>query len=225
MNSNEITIVLADDHPFVRKGVRELLENEQGFSVVGEAGSGEEAIELTKALKPDLLILDITMQGISGLEVTRRINNMSLETTIIILSMHANEVYVLDSLRAGAIGYVLKNSPPSILIQAINEAAAGRLFLGPPLSERAVEMYIARTKKGAKDKDTGDLFSTLTKREQETFSLVIEGQTSSEIGKILQISPRTVETHRSNLMKKLGIHNKGELFRFALEYGLMSKSN
>lgn len=211
-----ITIVLADDHPVVRLGLRALLEAEPDFELVGEAADGLEVAPLVERLRPNVLVLDLIMPGINGLDVTREVTRKWPETKVIILSMHATEGYVLDSLRNGASAYVLKGSHATDLVQAVREVAAGRRFLSPPLSERAVEVY-ARSAERA----TLDLYDTLTTREREVFHLAADGYSSADIASRLFVSPRTVETHRANLMRKLGLRTQTELVRYALRRGIV----
>jgi len=211
-----ITIVLADDHPVVRLGLRALLEAEPDFELLGEAADGLEVAPLVERLRPNVLVLDLIMPGINGLDVTREVTRKWPETKVIILSMHATEGYVLDSLRNGASAYVLKGSHATDLVQAVREVAAGRRFLSPPLSERAVEVY-ARSAERA----TLDLYDTLTTREREVFHLAADGYSSADIASRLFVSPRTVETHRANLMRKLGLRTQTELVRYALRRGIV----
>jgi len=210
------TIVLADDHQVVRNGLRVLLEAEPDFSVVGEAGDGLEAVRLVERLQPDVLVLDLMMPGLNGLEVARQVSQRSPQTRVVILSMYDNEAYVLEALRAGAAAYVLKESTSAELVRAIREAVAGRRYLSPPLSERAIEIYIQKAESAALDP-----YETLTAREREVLHLVAEGHTNAEIAARLFVSPRTVETHRANLMRKLGLHTQTDLIRYALRRGIL----
>jgi two-component system, NarL family, response regulator NreC len=210
------TIVLADDHPLVRQGLRTLLEAEPAFRIVGEAGNGLEAARLAEDLRPDILVLDLMMPGLTGLEVARQITKRSPQTRIVVLSMYANEAYVMEALRNGAVGYVLKESNLTELVQAIREVAKGRRYLSPPLSERAIEEYVHKAKGAPLDR-----YETLTTREREVLHLVAEGHSNSEIGKRLFISPRTVEVHRANLMRKLDLHSHTDLIRYALKRGII----
>ncbi|MBM4083072.1 MAG: response regulator transcription factor, partial [Planctomycetes bacterium] len=194
------TIILADDHPVVRHGLKALLEAEADFQVVGECGDGLEAVRLAERLKPNVLVVDVMMPGVTGLEVARQVTERLPETRVVILSMHANEAYVLEALRNGATGYVLKDSGGASLVEAVRAVAAGRRYLSPPLTERAVEAY-AQKAKGA----DVDAFETLTTREREVLHLAAQGLTNPEIGRRLFISARTVEVHRANLMRKLGL--------------------
>jgi DNA-binding NarL/FixJ family response regulator len=210
------TIVLADDHRVVRQGLRALLEAEPDFSVVGEAGDGLEALQLIEQLKPNVLVLDLMMPGLNGLEVTRQAGKYSSHTRIVILSMYANEAYVLEALGNGASAYVLKDSSSADLVLAVREAAGGRRYLSPPLSDRAIEAYQEKAKAAALDN-----YETLTTREREVLQLAAEGNTSSEIAARLGISPRTAETHRTHLMHKLGLHTQADLIRYALRRGII----
>ncbi|NJN67885.1 MAG: response regulator transcription factor [Chloroflexaceae bacterium] len=211
------TIVLADDHQVVRLGMRTLLEAEEDFSVVGEASDGLEADRLVERLKPDILIVDLMMPGINGLEVTRHVGQRVPGTRIIILSMHATESYVLEALRHGASAYVLKESSANDIVHAVREVLAGRRYLSPPLSERAIEIYVRQ----ASEETVLDPYEKLTNREREVLYLAAQGYYATEIAEQLSISPRTAEVHRSNLMRKLGLHSKTDLIRFALSRGII----
>jgi two-component system response regulator NreC len=212
------TIVLADDHHVVRQGLRVLLEAEPDFRVVGETGDGLAVLNLVECLKPDVLILDIIMPGLSGLEVTRQVGRHSPGTRVVILSMHANEAYVLEALQAGAMAYVLKGSTSEELVDAVREVAAGHRYLSSPLTERAVEVYVQKAKAAA----LLDPYETLTTREREVLHLAAEGYTNAEIADRLFISQRTAETHRANMMRKLGLHTQTDLIRYALQRGIIS---
>ncbi len=209
-----ITILLADDHRVVRQGLRALLESDPELIVIGEATDGIEAVQLVEKLNPQITIVDIMMPGLSGLEVTRQINH---RTKVIILSMHANEAYVFEALQNGAYGYVLKDSTAEDLTRAIHTVAAGRYFLSPPFSEKAISAYIEKSQA-----TQFDPYETLTTREREVFHLVVEGLSNTAISARLSISPRTVETHRSNLMNKLALHSQADLIRYALKRGIIS---
>ncbi len=210
----EITIVLADDHQVVRNGLKTLLEG-QGLKVIGEASDGQEATELTEQLHPTVLVADLMMSGMNGLEVTRHVTQNIPGTAVIILSMYGNEGYVLEALRAGARGYVLKESSTYDLVHAVREAAAGRRYLGAPLSELAIEAYIHKT-----ESTPIDPYDTLTTREREVLYLSAQGFSNTETAAKLFISRRTVEIHRNNMMRKLGLHNQAELLRYALQRGI-----
>ncbi len=211
-----IKILLADDHQMVRQGLRVMLETEPLFRIVGEAGNGIETCRLVECLVPDVLIVDLKMPGLSGLEVTRQVSQRSPQTRIVILSMYANEGYVLEALRNGAVGYVLKDSSAADLILAVRETVAGRSYISPPLSKRAIDAYIQKAKDTPLDK-----YETLTTREREVLHLAAEGYTSARIGGRLSISPRTVEIHRANMMRKLGLHSQTDLIRYSLQRGIL----
>jgi DNA-binding NarL/FixJ family response regulator len=212
-----VSILLADDHPIVRRGLRGLLEGEKDWAVVGEASNGSEAVEQVGRLKPAVLVVDLMMPGIDGLEVIRRVRQLSPQTCVVILSMHANEACVLEALRAGASGYVLKDSTAEELAEAVRQVLAGRRFLSASLSERAIEAYVHKANSGA----AREPYDMLTAREQEVLRLAAEGLTNSEIGNRLSISPRTAETHRTNLMRKLGFESPTDLIRFAIRKGIL----
>jgi two-component system, NarL family, response regulator NreC len=212
-----VTVLLADDHPIVRQGLRHLLEAQPDFKVVGEASDGIEASQLAERYRPNVLVVDLMMPGLNGLEVTRQVRQRSPGTHIIILSMHNNEAYVLQALKNGASGYVLKDSGPAELVQAINQVMQGKRYLSTSLSERLIEMLLKQTGQLPKDP-----YEDLTHREREVFQLTAEGYPSSEIAERLCISPRTVEVHRSNLMNKLGLHSQMDLLRYAIRRGLVS---
>ncbi|HET6861749.1 MAG TPA: response regulator transcription factor [Pyrinomonadaceae bacterium] len=215
-HSTTTTIVLADDHHIVRQGLRALLEVENDLHVVGEAGDGLEAVQKVELLGPKVLVLDLMMPGLNGLDVLKQIKKRSPNTQIVILSMYANEAYVLEALSNGASAYVLKDSKSADLVQAVREAAAGRRYLSPPLTARAIEVYQERAQS-----TTLDRYETLTAREREVLHLAAEGRTNSEIAVRLGISSRTAETHRANLMHKLDMHSQAELIRFALRRGII----
>lgn len=210
------TIVLADDHHIVRQGLRALLESEPNFRLVGETGDGLEAVRLVEKLQPQVLITDVMMPGLNGLEVTRQVHKVAPHTRVIILSMHANDAYVVEALKNGAVGYVLKDSQASDLVQAIKEIAAGRRYLSPPLSEREIELYIKKVEHAPEDP-----YESLTNREREVLQMAAEGRTSAEIAERLFISPRTAEGHRANVLRKLGLQNHTDLVRFALKRGIL----
>jgi DNA-binding NarL/FixJ family response regulator len=210
------TIVLADDHALIREGLRAVLDVEPDWSVVGEAADGLEAVDLVDRLQPDVLIADLVLPNLSGLEVIRQVRRRAPQTQIVALSMHANESYVLAALRNGAAAYVLKDASSTDIIQAVHEVVAGRRYLSPPLSQYALEVYIQKAK-GA----PLDLYETLTTREREVLHLAATGATSMTIAARLALSPRTVETHRTNLMRKLGLRTQTDLIRYALQRGII----
>jgi DNA-binding NarL/FixJ family response regulator len=211
-----ISILLADDHPLVRRGIRGLLESEPDFSIVGEASDGLETVRLAERVKPGVLLLDLMMPGLSGLEVLRIIRERVPDTRVVVLSMHSNKAFVAEALKLGAMGYVLKGCTEDNVIRAVRDAADGKRFLCPPISAIAIDAYIEQVKAGPFDPH-----DTLTAREREVLQLAAEGKTSSEIAARLHISHRTVENHRSHLMQKLGLRNQTELLRYALQRGIL----
>ncbi|MDD5095366.1 MAG: response regulator transcription factor [Dehalococcoidia bacterium] len=210
-----ISIVLADDHHVVRQGLRALLESYQDFTVVGETSSGLEATQLTEKLKPDILLLDLMMGVMNGFEVTRQVRKRSPTTAVVILSMYADEAYVLEALRAGAKAYALKESTSEELVHGIRQAFAGHRYLSSQLSELAIKHYLSKT-------DQSDLttYETLTMREREILHLVANGMTSAEIAQRLQVASHTVDLHRSSMMRKLGLKNQIQLVRYAILRGI-----
>lgn len=210
------TIVLADDHQVVRQGLRLLLDAEPDFTVVGEAADGLQAVDLSERLTPNVLVVDLVMPGLGGLDVTRRCRQRSPKTRVVVLSMYASDAYVIEALRSGASAYVLKGSSAAELVLAIREAAEGRRYLSSPLSEKAIETYVREAS------DTHlDLYQSLTLREREVLHLAAEGLSSAAIAERLGISPRTAETHRTHVMGKLGLHSRTDLIRYALKRGLL----
>jgi DNA-binding NarL/FixJ family response regulator len=211
-----ISILLADDHEIFRQGLQFLLGNQPDFKVVGQAVNGLEAVALAERLNPDVVIIDIMMTGLSGVDVTYQIKQRQPNCRVIVLSMHDDESYVLNSLQNGASGYVLKESSTADLVQAVRLAMAGQRFLSPALSERAIQAYVLQ----AKTQSVGD-YNVLTQREREVLHLSAEGLTGSEIARQLSISVRTVETHRANLMHKLDLHSQAELAAYARKQGII----
>ena len=197
-----------------------MLEAETDFSVLGETGDGLDTLRLVEQLNPNVLVLDLMMPGLNGLEVARQLGKRSPNTRIVILSMYSNEAYVLEALSNGASAYVLKDSNSADLVHAVREVAAGRRYLSPPLSDRAIEAYQEKAKAATLDK-----YEILTTREREVLQLAAEGHTSTDIAARLGISSRTAEAHRSNLMHKLGIHTQADLIRYALRRGIIPMDN
>jgi DNA-binding NarL/FixJ family response regulator len=211
-----ISIMLADDHPVVRRGMQTLLEGEPDFAIVGETGDGLETVRLVERLQPLVLVLEM-MPGLSGLEALRIIRQRSHRTRVVILSMHSENAFVAEALKNGAMGYVLKGCEEQNLVRSVREAAAGRRYLSPPLTERAIDAYIEQIRTVQIDPH-----ERLSSREREVLQLAAEGKTATEIAARLHISQRTVENHRANLMRKLGLKNQSELIRYALRRGLIA---
>jgi two-component system response regulator NreC len=197
--------------------LRALLESEHGFKIVGEAGDGLETIRLVESLKPDVLVLDLMMGALNGLEITRQVLSRSPHTSIIILSMYSDESYVIEALRSGAKGYVLKAAPIEELVYAINEVVAGHRFLSSSLSDKALESYVQKSKDNQSD--------NLTIREREIMQLAVQGNTNAQIAGILCISRRTVESHRASLMRKLGMRKFQDLVYYATTHGIIPVSS
>jgi len=211
-----IRVLLAEDHTLVRAGIRALLEGLAGVQVVAEAGDGREALQLVAAHQPDLVLMDIAMAGLNGLEATGRIVKEFPHVRVIILSMHANEEYVLQALRAGAAGYLLKDAGTSELELAVRAAARGEIYLSPAVSRHVIADYMRRAGSEL------TLLDQLTPRQREILQLIAEGRTTREIANILQVSVKTVETHRAQLMERLDIHDVAGLVRFAIRVGLVN---
>ena len=211
-----VTVLLADDHPIVRQGLRHLLEAEPDLKIVGEASDGLQAVQLTEKFKPNVLIVDMMMPDLNGLEVLRQVKDRSPATCCIVLSMQSADVYVVEALKAGALGYVLKETGPSELVNAVQQVIGGKRYLSPRLSERLIDVLLQT----AEDL-THDPYETLTNREREILQMAAEGMTTSAIAKRLSISPRTAELHRSRMMDKLGLNNQTELIRYALKRGIL----
>lgn len=208
--------MLADDHAVLRAGLRALLAGEADMEVIGEAQNGEEALEKARALHPDVLVLDIAMPRLNGLEVTRELRAAELPVKVLVLTMHAEEQYVLQVLRAGGSGYVLKAQADTELMEAIRTVHRGDVFLYPRATTVLVENF-----RGLVDPTQDDGYESLSEREREVLALTAAGYTNQEIAEKLVISAKTVDTYRSRLMEKLGLHHRSELVKFALRHGML----
>jgi two-component system, NarL family, response regulator NreC len=213
-----LRILLADDHTILRRGLRLVLEREPDFSVIGEAGNGREAIEAAERDRPDVIIMDIAMPLLSGIEATNRINAGPSKAAIIILSVHSDEAYILRALKAGARGYLLKDSAETDLIQAVRAVAAGKAYFSPAVSKVLADDYLRQVRQ----QDIQDPYDLLTSRERELLQLIAELKPTKEIAEIFGISPHTVDTHRGNLMQKLNLHSIPELILYAVRRGIIS---
>lgn len=211
-----VTILLVDDHAVLRAGLRALLDAERGFRVVGEAGTGEEALDVVRALTPRVVVMDLAMPGIGGLETTRRIAAMPGESRVLVLTAHGEEEFLFPVLEAGGSGYVTKTSADRDLIAAIRAVARGEVFLYPS----AQRVLLSRYQRLEAGRDV-DPLQRLSARERQVLALTAEGYSSSEVGERLSLSPKTVDTYRSRIMEKLGLHHRTELVRFALRAGLL----
>jgi DNA-binding NarL/FixJ family response regulator len=209
------TVIVADDHEIVRRGVRGILDSEGSYQIVAEASDGLAAAQLVEKHRPDVLVLDLNMPRLHGLEVLRRTRRTSPQTRIIVLSMHNDEPYVIEALRAGAMAYILKGSESAEISNALREVLAGRRYLSATLSEWAINALLATPP------DTSDPLQALTQRERMVLQLAAEGHSNPEIAEKLFISPRTAETHRANLLRKLGLQTQTDLVRFSIRKGLI----
>ena len=207
-----IKILLADDHALVRQGFKMILGAQPDMQIVGEAGNGREAVELAEKLQPDLIVMDVTMPELNGIEATRRLAAASPRTRVLALSMHKDAVYVREILRAGARGYLLKDSVDADLLAAVRSVAKGEGYLSPGVSDAVLTDY---------RKHVTDPLDLLTSREREVLQIIAEGKTNKEIATLLNLSVYTVEAHRGRIMEKLNLHSTGELVRFALRSGLI----
>jgi len=217
----KIRVVLADDHTIVRQGMRKLLEGSLEMEVVGEASDGKEAVEAAQRLMPDVVIMDISMPVLNGLEATRQICKLLPQTKVLILTMHAEKEYIFKILQCGASGYLLKGSSMEELITALQTVQRGDLYLSPPVSKSVIEDYIADAPKGSGARGKSP---RLTAREHEILQLITEGHTSKAIASILSLSTKTVETHRAHIMQKLDIHNTAGLIKYAIQKGWVEVS-
>jgi two-component system response regulator NreC len=211
-------VLLAEDHTIVRKGLRALLDAETDIEVVGEAQDGREAIGKVRQLLPDVVLMDIAMPGLNGLEATRRIIEWYPDVRVVVLTMHTAEEYILQILRAGASGYVVKRAAPTELVLAVRAAHRGESFLSPSVSQPLIQEYIRQ----AATTTEGDSYDRLTSREREVLQLIAEGHSRKEIAELLCISTRTVETHRTHIMDKLALYSTAELTQYAIRKGVIS---
>jgi len=211
--------LIIDDHPLFREGLKFLIARYPGFEVVGEAGNGREGLQMAKELKPDLVLMDLSLPDKSGIDVTRDIRSHLSEARVIIVSMHSKIDHITESFRAGASGYIVKESATESLIQGLDAVSRGELYLDSPLSSKVVRRLAELPGKGTKIKDVR--YESLTHREQQVMRLLAEGISIKEIAEKLFISPKTVENHRTNIMNKLELHSAMELIRYAARLGLI----
>jgi two-component system response regulator NreC len=214
----EIRLLLVDDHEVVRSGLRMLLENEADMEIVGEANAGRQALELVETLNPHVVIMDITLPDLSGIEVTRRIKENHPDIAVVALTIHEDQQYFFEMLQAGASGYVPKRAAPDDLITAIRAAHRGEVYIYPSLAKLLVGDFLSR----GGEEGTRETINGLTPRESEVLFLLAEGKTNDEIAQILGISVHTVARHRENLMGKLGLHSRSELVKYAIRKGLIN---
>jgi len=214
---DKIRILLCDDHNLVRQGIAALLRSQPDMEVLAEASRGEEAVDKAVEMAPDIVLMDIGLPGLNGLEATRQIQKQLPQTRVLILTVHDREDYLFQGLKAGAHGYVLKGADVNDLLSAIRAVYQGEMFIYPSMTRRLVADYLKQAKSG-EDKD---IYDTLTEREKEVLRLIADGKTTAHIAEALQLSPHTVRSHRENLMKKLNLHSKTELIKYALRRGFL----
>lgn len=211
-------ILLADDHGVVRKGLRFLLESEPDLEVVGEAADGHEAIEMAERLEPNVIVMDIGMPRLNGIDATTQIVRARPQTAVIILSMHSDETYLVRTLSAGARGYLLKDSAEEDLVRAIRSVSQGRPFFSPAISRALLDDYVRRLQQSG----VTDSYELLTDREKEVLQLLAQGKTNKDVAALLDVSPYTVETHRTHIMQKLNLHNTAEIVLYAVRKKIVS---
>ena len=214
----KIKVLLADDHKMIRAGLRLVLEQQPDISVAGEADDGRQAVSLAQELKPDVVVMDVGMPNLNGIEASLQIKEARPETAIVMLSMHSDEGYILRALRAGAAGYILKDSAEADLVGAVRAVAEGKSFFSPKVSRILLEDYMRKLRKTGAD----DSYDLLSAREREILQLVAEGQSSKEIANLLNLSVYTVETHRGNIMQKLNLRGIPELILYAVRKGIVA---
>jgi DNA-binding NarL/FixJ family response regulator len=214
----KIRVLLADDHQLMRSGIRLMLERETDLSVVGEANDGREAVALAKSLRPDVVVMDIGMANLNGIEAAQQMTGDRPEIAVVMLSMHSDESYVLRALKAGARGYLLKDSAEAELIKAVHAVAGGKSFFSPAVSKVLLDDYVRKLRRSG----TEDAYDLLTPREREVLQLIAEGKSNKDIANLLNLSVYTVESHRSNLMEKLNIRGLPELILYAVRKGIIS---
>jgi two-component system response regulator NreC len=214
----KLRILLADDHIVMRTGLRALLERQSNLEVVGESENGRETVALAASLRPDVVVMDVGMPVLNGIEATQTIVTQYPAIAVVILSMHADESYVMRALKAGARGYLLKDSAAADLMGAIQAISQGKSFFSPKVSRILAEDYV----RVLKQKGAVDSYDLLTSREREILQLLAEGKTNKEVATALNISPYTVETHRSHILQKLNLHNSAELVLYAVRKGIIS---
>ncbi len=213
-----IRILLADDHALVREGLRMILEAQPGWEVVGEAADGREAVRQALALRPDLVVLDLAMPQLSGVDAIQQIVRRLPSARVLVVSMHANEVYVTRALKAGAHGYLLKDSAGTDLLRAVSALAQNKSFFSPAVSRVMLDDYVSQLA----ERGITDRYDTLSEREREVFQLIAEGRVNKEMAEILHLSPSTVETHRARIMEKLDVHSAVEIVLYAVRKGIIS---
>ena len=213
-----LRILLGDDHTLFRQGLRKILEERPDWQVIGEAGDGRELVRQAVETQPDVIVLDIGMPMLNGIEASRQVVRRLPHTRVLILSMHGEEAYVVQALQAGALGYLLKDSATKELIRAIESVAGGKSFFSPAVAKVMLDDYVKRLS----EQGIADRYELLSEREREVFQLVAEGRSSKDIAALLSLSPTTVETHRAHIMQKLDLHNTAELVLYAVRRGVIA---
>ncbi len=216
----KISVLICDDHTILREGIRLLLNTQPDIEVVGEASDGRQAVEMAAEFRPDVILMDIAMPSLNGLEATKQIRRDRPAARVLVLTMYESDEYVSQMLEAGAAGYVLKKVAGSELVYAIRAVSQGEAFLYPSITKRLVEDYLRRVESGQER----DSFDGLTDREREVLQLVAEGHTNKEMATLLNLSVRTVQNHRAHIMEKLGMHDRGELIKYAIQKGIIELS-
>ncbi len=214
--NGKVRVLVVDDHEVVRQGIKMVLETDPELEVVGEAASGEEAIERVREFQPNVVVMDIGMPGLSGFEATRRIRQSDPNVQVLALTVHDSEAYVFQMLQAGATGYVVKRAPAAEVIQAVKRAYQGEAVLHPSVAKLLIRDYLTRVERGEEAS-----YDTLSDREHEILKLIAEGKTNKEIAELLFLSVKTVQAHRANLMRKLGMHDRTELVKYAIRKGII----
>ncbi len=219
-NMGKIRVLICDDHTILREGIRLLLNSQPDIEVVAEAVDGREAVDKARTVKPDVILMDIAMPFLNGLEATKQIRRDNPNARVLVLTMYESDEYVAQMLEAGAAGYVLKKVAGSELVYALRAVYQGEAFLYPSITKRLVEDYLRRVESG-QERDT---FDGLTDREREVLQLIAEGHTNKAIADLLNLSVRTVQNHRAHIMEKLGMHDRGELIKYAIQKGIIELS-
>ncbi|MBI2303145.1 MAG: response regulator transcription factor [Chloroflexi bacterium] len=217
---DKLRVLIADDHAVVRAGIRLLLDSQEGIEVIAEAKDGREAVAKTRELAPDIVLMDVAMAGLSGLEATREIRQTNPDTRVLMLTMHDDEEYFFEAVSSGASGYILKEATPEEVVSWLRIVSRGGVAFHPSLGRKLLDDYLRRVQAG----EENESYSRLTCREREILRMTAEGRSAREIGEELSLSPKTIERHRANFMEKLGLHNRSEVVQYAIRKGLITPS-